>query len=222
MEQFKKSLTYCIDFLFPKSLSLQEIEGLSSGELLNLLPTSKEIQDDSLIVLFDYKDPLVREMIWELKYKGNRIIAKKFGEIIFDILQVEIAERALLDSTAWSTPLIIPMPTSTKRRRERGYNQTEILAEEIMKLSAGSGWSYNKDLLIKSTYTESQARTHATKREREHNLKNSFSIDGDAEIKGRAVILLDDVTTSGTTFREAKRTLMGAHAKRILCIALAH
>jgi len=222
MEQFRKTLAYCLDFLFPKSLSLMELETLSAGELLNLLPSSREIQDDSLVVLFDYKDPLVREMIWELKYKGNRKIAKKFAEILFDILQVEIAERTLMDSKGWATPILIPMPTSTKRRRERGYNQTEILSEEIKKLDTENFLSYKKDILIKSTFTESQARTHATKREREQNLKDSFSVNQIKKVQDKCIILLDDVTTSGTTFREAKRTLMGARAKRILCIALAH
>ena len=222
MEQFRKTLGYCMDFLFPKSLSLQQIESLSASELLHLLPHSKEIQDDSLIVLFDYKDQVVREMIWELKYKGNRIIAKKFAEILIDILQVEIAERTLMDSKGWSLPLLIPMPTSNKRRCERGYNQTEILSEEIKKLDTGNLLNYKTNLLLKSTFTESQARTHATKREREQNLKDSFSIKHEEEIKNKCIILLDDVTTSGTTFKEAKRTLMGAHAKRILSIALAH
>ena len=222
MEQFRKTLEYCIDFLFPKSLSLQQIESLPSSELLNLLPASREINNDSLVVLFDYKDKIVREMIWELKYKGNRIIAKKFAEILLDVLHSEITERTLMDSKSWSHPLLIPIPTSNKRRRERGYNQTEILSEEFKKLDVEHLLSYKKDILYKSIFTESQARTHATKREREHNLKDSFSINNPDEIRDQCIILLDDVATSGTTLREAKRTLMGAHAKRILCVALAH
>ena len=220
MNSLKNTFEYLLDFIFPKSELLKKIESLTSGELLNLLPHSREIDEKNTIILFDYRDKVVKDLIWEIKYKGNMKIASKLAEILFDIIQVEVAERALFEN--FINPLLIPMPTSDKRRRERGYNQTEIICEEIMKLDSQNLLEYNPRQLEKSVFTESQARTHATKREREANLLNSINVSNALGIKGRCIILIDDVLTSGATFNEAKRALKGADARKIICVALAH
>lgn len=216
-----------IDFIFPKSEEVYHLESLSAGELIEKLSKAREIKDENLIVLFDYKDPMVKTLIWELKYKGNRKIAEKFAAILKDVLQHELAERVLFEN--FINPLLIPMPISNKRRRERGWNQVEILAEEIMKNFAVSPRNSEKELfecspkvLVKHIHTDSQARTHATKRERLENLSGSMSVQNAGKIRGRNIILLDDVTTTGSTFTEAKRVLKESGVKKILCVALAH
>ena len=104
----------------------------------------------------------------------------------------------------------------------RGWNQTEILSEEIKKLDTENLLEYLSNILEKTTHTASQARTHATKRERRENLAGSMSVLNPETIKNRNIILLDDVTTSGSTFAEAKRALKLAGVKKILCVAVAH
>ncbi len=211
---------YCLDFIFPKSDTIFELESMPIGELLKKLPPAREIEDERLVVLFDYKDENVRSMIWELKYKGNRKIGSRFAEILLDILRHELAERALFEK--FINPILIPMPISNQRRRERGWNQTEILCEEMLKLEPENLFTYTPSLLIKLVHTDSQARTHATKRERLENLNNSMSVCESEKIRGRCIILLDDVTTSGSTFKEANRALKEVGAKKILFVALAH
>ncbi len=209
-----------IDFIFPKSDEVYHLESLSAGELVEKLSRAREIESENLIVLFDYKDPMVKTLIWELKYNGNRKIAQKFAEILMDVLNHDLAERAVFEN--FINPLLIPMPISDKRRRERGWNQTEILAEEVVKLDTGKLFEYSPKILIKHIHTDSQARTHATKQERINNLQNSMSVRDPSQIKNRCVILLDDVTTSGVTLAEAQRVLKSSGAKKILCVALAH
>jgi len=217
LQSFAQNL---IDFIFPKSEDVHYLESLSAGGLVEKLSKAREIESENLIVLFDYKDPLVKTMIWELKYKGNRKIAQKFAEILVDVLNHELAERAVFEN--FKNPWLIPIPISNKRRRERGWNQIEILAEEIMKLNTENLCEYSPKVLIKHIHTDSQARTHATKRERLENLSNSMSVQGGTYVRGRNIILLDDVTTTGSTFTEAKRVLKESGAKKILCVALAH
>ncbi len=209
-----------IDFIFPKSDEVYHLESFSTGELVEKLSRAREIESENLIVLFDYKDPMVKTLIWELKYNGNRKIAQKFAEILMDVLNHELAERVVFEN--FINPLLIPMPISDKRRRERGWNQTEILAEEIIKLNTEKLFEYSPKILVKHIHTDSQARTHATKQERINNLQNSMSVRDSSQIKNRCVILLDDVTTSGVTLAEAQRVLKSAGAKKILCVALAH
>ncbi|MFZ2769795.1 MAG: phosphoribosyltransferase family protein [Minisyncoccia bacterium] len=218
MDKFESVYEFFLDFLFPKSLSVEILENMSISSLLNSLPQARETKNERIIALFDYKNADVKTLVWELKYKGNKKIAGKLAEILFDVLEHELAERALFEN--FINPLLIPMPIADKRRRERGWNQTEILGEEIKKLNTNDLFVYTPNLLVKTHYTESQARTHATKRERDENLKNSMQAKN--EVKNRCVIILDDVTTSGATFNEAKRALKQAGVKKILCVAIAH
>lgn len=211
---------YFLDFIFPKSDSVFELENMSVGDLLYKLPSAREVENERLVVMFDYKDENVRTLIWELKYKGNRNVGARFAEILFDVLKHELAERILFEN--FINPLLIPMPISNQRRRERGWNQTEILGEELQKIDSDNLFEYNPNLLIKDLHTDSQARTHATKRERLENLSRSMSVRSVESIEGRNIILLDDVTTTGSTFKEANRALHDAGAKKILFIALAH
>jgi ComF family protein len=220
MKAIEKIKKYFLDFLFPLSPSLIKLESLTSSELLLNFPRAKEIDADT-IVLFDYKDPQVKSMIWEIKYNGNMRIASKVATALFDVLQFEIAERAQ-ESVKWHRPLLIPLPISSKRRRERGWNQTELIGDELEKLNTHNLFEYKKDILEKIIHTKSQARTHATKRERETNLRGSMKVKENLNLESRAVILLDDVTTSGATFAEAKRALKEKGVRKVILVAAAH
>lgn len=208
-------------FIFPKSERVLQLEALSPGELLSALPPAEETGDTNTLAIFNYKNPLVRELIWEMKYRGNRRVAGKCASILFDIIQEEIAERAMFESAGWRTVLLVPVPISDKRRNERGYNQAEILCEEIKKFDTEQSLKYLPRQLFKYRHTESQTRT-ATKHERLENLKESMRVLHPPAVEGRCVILIDDVTTTGATFMEAKRALKSSGAKKILCIAVAH
>ncbi|MEX2013970.1 MAG: hypothetical protein WD896_01290 [Parcubacteria group bacterium] len=208
-----------IDFLFPKTRKVLELEALSTGTLLEILPPAQDLKDGNVIALFDYAHPLVKELIWELKYSGNPHIAEKLGEIAFDHLRQELEDRHFFGK--WGRPIIIPIPMSGKRQSERGWNQSELLAEEIVKRDSEKIFKYMPRQLIKVRHTESQTKT-ASRNERLQNLTDSMKIANDQSVKGRSVILLDDVTTTGATFAEARRALGAAGAPKILCLALAH
>lgn len=206
-------------FLFPKSEKVLELEALTPGQLLEILPRATTPKDHETQALFDYSHPLVKELVWELKYKGNRVVAEKLGTILFDTIVADLEDRNLFEKLG--TLLLIPTPISDKRRLERGWNQCELLCEAVKRLDTQGHFKYLKRNLAKIKHTESQTRT-ADKREREENIKNSMQVFGKETISGRSVVLIDDVTTTGSTFAEAKRALKDAGAKKVLCIALAH
>lgn len=219
MKFLSRMSQFWLDFFFPKKRSVIELESLSTGELLNNLPPSPPTGSDNILVIFDYKHPLVRGMIWELKYGGNRQVAAKLGEILCDVLHEELSERFLFDN--WGKPILIPVPISDKRRFERGWNQAELLCKTIMASDKKRTFQYLPRHLAKVWHTVSQTTT-ATKRERLSNIKNTMRVLHPPAVKGKCVVLVDDVTTTGATFAEAKRALTEAGAKKIICIAVAH
>ena len=177
------------------------------------------MKDKHSIALFDYSHPLVKEIVWELKYGGNAVLALKLGEILYDVVSSELTDLALFEK--WERPVIVPVPISDKRRFERGWNQSELLAEKFMFYDTEGRFKYLPRQLVKTRHTESQTKT-SSRNERLKNLTDSMKVLNTSTLDGRCVVLLDDVTTTGSTFAEAKRALRKAGVKKILCVAVAH
>lgn len=210
----------CADFLFPKTKRVLELETLSADKLLNTLPSpSERLKDKYTLAVFDYSHPVVKEIVWALKYDGNRIVALKLGEVLYDVIRHELAELKLEER--WDNLVLIPMPISDKRRFERGWNQAELLTKEIMAHDWEKIFKYLPRQLIKLRHTESQTKT-SSRNERLKNLTNSMKVLNEERIADKCVVVVDDVITTGSTFAEARRALRAAGAKKILCIAVAH
>ncbi|MEK7177030.1 MAG: hypothetical protein AAB719_01940 [Patescibacteria group bacterium] len=219
MSLFSRIRDLAVSFLFPKNKKILALEALSAKELRNTLPKAEQVKNKNTFALFDYAHPLVKEMIWELKYGGNRQIALKFGEILFEHIEHELLEKAVFEKG--SRPLLVPVPVSDKRRFERGWNQSELLAEEIIKFDRKKFLKYLPRQLVKTHHTESQTQT-SSRTERLKNITHSMKVLNPSSVAGECLILIDDVTTTGSTFAEAERTLRSAGAKEIFCLALAH
>ncbi len=209
----------CIDFLFPKSRKALELEALSVGTIIKTLPPAECQKDKDIIALFDYSHPMVKEIVWELKYNGNARIADKLGEILYDHIRQELLDLALFEK--WNRPILMPIPISDKRRFERGWNQSELLCEQVLTHDNEKTFRYLPRQLVKLRHTESQTKT-SSRNERLENIKNSMKVLNAPAIAGECIVVLDDVTTTGATFAEARRALRAAGARKILCVAGAH
>ena len=111
---------------------------------------------------------------------------------------------------------IIPVPLSLTRRIGRGYNQAGLLAQEMSKHCQKPLLS---DVLKRSKITKPQFLL--SKRERLENLKDSFTVKNADKIKGKTVLLVDDIITSGATVSECAGVLKSAGAKKIYAMSLA-
>jgi ComF family protein len=155
-----------------------------------------------------YHDEAVRALVWELKYYADSHAANIAGGFLAETLLAEASD-------VLGAPLLIPMPMHPKRRRERGHNQTEVLCKAALKHAAGIEYVPSGLKRIKETAPQQGLERH----ERLSNLKGSMKAD--ACVNGRVCIVVDDVTTTGASFAEAKRALKAAGASEVRCVALA-
>jgi competence protein ComFC len=112
--------------------------------------------------------------------------------------------------------LLVPVPLHMKRLRERGFNQALLLVKE---LSKRTGIPYAERALKKIKDTPFQITLK--KRERRKNLRRAFQVKDPEAIKGKAVMLVDDVYTTGTTVNECSRALRRAGAEGVVVLTVA-
>ncbi|MBX4206479.1 hypothetical protein KW784_01705 [Candidatus Parcubacteria bacterium] len=204
-----------LDYLFPRTAEERALLASSPGELLLRLPAAAHIGNDAF-ALFEYAHPGVKDLVWLLKYKGDREAAAKLGVLLFDTLSAELEEGNLREK--YGTPLLVAMPASGERRLTRGYNQAELLCAAVASSDRGT-LAYLPHALTKVRHTESQTETRG-RAERLENLRGSMAAS--SEVSGRLVVVIDDVITTGATWAEAKRALGEAGARKAMIIAVAH
>ncbi len=204
--------------VFPSPSEIQELESLSTEDfVLKASPLSTE-PDDNIKSLFNYHDPLIKKSLWELKYQGNTKIAQTLGKLLYERLLDELSDALMFSN--FDKPILIPLPLSKKRRKVRGWNQSEILIRAIVTYDIHKIFSYSFTTLIKHQHTEPQ--TKLTRSERMQNLKGCFMVQNKEFIKHKNIILIDDVTTTGSTIREAMSVLKEAGAGKIMAFTIAH
>ncbi len=214
----KKFFEYILELLLPRPEAVRNVEAMRPEDLRRRAPRARQNLPPDTLALFDYGNPLMRQAIWELKYRGNKKIAKLLADCLYEELAEELFERKSFE--AFVRPLLIPMPLSKGRERQRDFNQCELLAAALEERGGGHFFEVGRDLLIKVRETESQ--TKKNRAERLKNLSGCFALSQPEKVSGRNIILLDDVTTTGATFEEARKTLAQAGARKILAVAAAH
>ncbi|MDP9249367.1 MAG: ComF family protein [bacterium] len=172
--------------------------------------------------VYDYRHPLVKKALWLFKYKGKRGLAPTFAEIIYEMMLEEISELGVMEN--FREPMLVPIPLSPKRLRERGYNQAELMCVELIKINAlrrDTNISFAKNILTKTKDTEHQAHIR-DRRQRIENMRDTFSVPNPNLVAGQNIILVDDILTTGATLSEARRVLRDAGARKIIAFTVAH
>jgi ComF family protein len=204
-----------LDILYPPPPEIAFLERLSISTLKTCSPATLP-PDKNVSVLLSYKDPIVKGLIWALKYKKSIKISRKFGKILADSILEDMADLVSFDGV--SKISVIPIPISKSKLETRGYNQSELLCQEICR-ACPHFFQLETNVLIKRIETKSQART-VSKKERLENIKGSFVVKNLPQ--NRSVIIIDDVYTTGATLEEARRVLKKSGVKVHKCYAIAH
>lgn len=162
--------------------------------------------------LLPYRHPLTQAAIVESKFYADTRAHMVLGAVLAEYLR-----DAEVGAFSPHTPVLIPIPLSKQRMRERGHNQSTRIAEEAVRM-LGSNVLLNTHLLRRTRDTVPQ--TKLSRSERLTNMKDAFTArDIDT---ATTYILIDDVTTTGATLAAARDALMRAGATEVLCIALAY
>ncbi|MFA5356208.1 MAG: ComF family protein [Candidatus Omnitrophota bacterium] len=153
---------------------------------------------------------IVKELIRAFKYRGKDYLGPTLASLMTEFIKEYAIPVELMD-------MIIPVPLSNVRLREREFNQARILSENIAR-------AFNKELsgdsLKRVKHTRNQAELEAG--ERLLNVKDSFAAVKKEIIKNRNILLVDDVLTTGATCSEAARALKGAGANVVFVLTLAN
>ena len=150
----------------------------------------------------------LKEAIHTFKYGGVFPLVRFLGDLLQPTLQT-LSQDYFVD-------VMIPVPLHIRRLRERGFNQALLLVKE---LNRRIGIPYEERALKKIKDTPVQIALK--KRERRKNLTGVFQVKDTGTIKGKSVVLVDDVYTTGTTVNECSRALLKAGAERVAVLTVA-
>ena len=156
--------------------------------------------------VFFYEEPL-KSALYDFKYKNQREYAVFFAECMDSHYGAEIRRQA--------PEGIVPVPVHPRKRKARGYNQAQLLAEE---LSKRIGVPVYADYLVRIVDTNPQKELND--KARLGNLKNAFQMNQNA-IKLNKVLLVDDIYTSGATFEACTKVLLGAGTEAVYYTSVA-
>jgi ComF family protein len=151
-------------------------------------------------------DGVIREAIYQLKYHGLKSISSCLAEY----LAAYLAAKPLLGE------IVVPVPLHPKRLKQRGYNQSSLLAR---KMCSFISLPVVEDCLVRIKRSRPQVEASSAG-ERRENMAGAFACRN-GKVKGSRVILVDDVYTSGATLESCARTLKRAGAVSVWGLALA-
>lgn len=261
----QKLLSAVLSLLTPEKELVQKLEKMDLEDMNKLIRRAPSFRNttnardlsknnsgkniyENMQAIFAYSDPLAKQMVWEIKYRKNLVLADKIGFLIYremiavaknigdngnrkDSLGTIGAPDVPISVGTPKEIIVAPIPASKQRKRERGFNQCEIICQAIMKCAVmknnlahgenlGEIFLYEPNLLAKIKNTPHQA--DLTREKRLKNISGSFAIPFPEKIHGKIIFIVDDVITTGKTMFEAKKILESAGAKKVYCFAIAH
>lgn len=193
-----------LDFIFPPNEETSIVNSLTERDVTSLF--FHTIGDDAH-VLSSYHDSRIRALVHEAKFHGNTRAFQLLNSLLITFLN---KHHQPID-------FIFPIPLSGKRKRTRGYNQVhEILRANKL----GTAGVIRTDILIRKRDTRPQTELKRT--ERLTNVRDAFGVKNVETIRGKHILIVDDVTTTGATLHTAKATLLPYGPASVTCVAIAH
>jgi competence protein ComFC len=179
--------------------------GYEQAKCLDCLSIEHSFSKGYSCVTYGLKE---KEILHNLKYNKKGYLSYKLSEILGDRLSIENLDA----------DLIVPVPMNKKKKNKRGYNQAELLAKSLSKMS---DIPCSADVLLRDKETE--AMNQLSRDARRENMKDAFSINKDKveSIRNKRVLIVDDIFTTGSTADECAKTLIEKGASEVQIITFA-
>jgi ComF family protein len=205
----KKEGSYlCEDCLFLIEINPFEYCLCEKMEKRNKCENCRNKSLDKILSATSFNNHIVKEAIHKLKYSYIEELSTPLAFLILNHLQT-------IDCQIDNSFILIPVPIHIKKKRKRGFNQSEEIAK-IISQSTGIKLS---TALIKTKETKPQMELNRI--ERIENIKDCFAINEKKEIENKTIILLDDVYTTGSTMNECAKILKENGAKEVWGLTIA-
>lgn len=204
-------LVSLLDILFPPRARELAVRTRVLEEL-PISPHTQSINGVHITTLMPYKSEAAQSLIRALKYDGSRAAARLSAEALHDFLTEELADIETFDERR---VICTPVPLAPARHKERGFNQTVLILEELVQFH-----TLPVELQLLTRTRETKPQTRLPRAERLRNVKSAFALTQARDLRGVHVILLDDVTTTGATLAAAAAPLRKAGA-RVSAVAIA-
>lgn len=152
----------------------------------------------------------LRDVVHLFKYDGVRPAGKLLGKLLDRVA----SSMALPDSV-----IVVPVPLWSGKRHARGFNQAEAIARSFLSFQSSSSIQLDTSVLVRTRETASQ--TGLTRHQRRANVRGAFAVVKPEKVKGRSILVVDDVMTTGTTAGECARVLRRVGAKEVFVATVA-
>lgn len=157
--------------------------------------------------LFSYIEP-IRGKILQYKFDDKAYLANTIYEFFMN--------NEKLYGFLKKYDIIIPIPISSSRKRERGYNQSELLARKISKMA-----NIHIETQVLKKAKNNQPQSSLNKEQRRENVKNVYKVQNEVKIQNKEILLLDDIYTTGSTANECARMLKQAGCQTVGILTIA-
>ena len=212
-----KILLYLLDLLFPtKCILCREYIGPGRPSICPVCQNTMPLTEKGSTKIGDFFDCCVSALYYEgrvkdailrYKFKGEQSYAHAFGELVAERIYEQYGED--YDIITW-------VPLSADRLYKRGYDQTKLIARD-------SARRLNRRLVrtLKKKWGTKPQSLSGSPAQRKANISGAFSVKHPKAVKGKRILIIDDIITSGSTLSECAKILLLAGAEEVLCASLA-
>jgi ComF family protein len=204
--------TRCGDAMGMESARFAAAMGVSECTMCRLAPP----QFDRAVAFANYEDEM-RRMLHLLKFEGMRGVAE---HVLGDAMAA--AARKLRGDAA-NELVVVPVPLFAAREKTRGFNQARLLAESAVKRlrRLEPEWTLRLRSDVLERVKDTRALYTLNPTQRRASLKGAFRVADAEAVRGREVLLIDDIMTTGATARECARVLKRAGAAKVWVVTAA-